>query len=373
MTAAPPRRLDPCPCGSGRRYRDCHGALASGVVSPEAAALSDRGLQLQAQMRIDEAIDSFERALALAPAFAEAHFNLALALLLRGDYARGWAEYEWRTRVRGYADYANYAFGMPRWHGEPLAGREILVHAEQGHGDTIQFSRFVQRYAGQGAQVDVFCHAPLVSLLARVPGVRRAMANLAERPRHDFHAPVIDLAAQCLPAPDAVHWTGPYLAPLPERVAEFAPVLERAPRPRIGIAWKGSPRHANDRNRSLQPDDAAALMSGAATFVNLQVEAQPLAASARHIDLGARIRDWDDTAAILHFLDAIVTVDTALAHLAGAMGKPVTTLLPFSPDWRWGVSGERTRWYPTMRLLRQEVAGNWGSVIRRAIATFPVH
>jgi hypothetical protein len=317
-------------------------------------------------MDLDGALADYETAIERAPALFDAHFNRGQLLLMRGDYARGWAEYEWRTRAPGYADYANFAFGMPRWHGEDLAGRRLLVHAEQGQGDTIQFARFIAPLAARGATIDLFCHPPLTSLLARVAGVRAALGNLRERPTHDFHAPIIDVAAAQLPDAGAAHWFGPYISPLAERVERLAARLAGAPRPLVGIAWKGSPRHVNDRNRSLPPEAARQLLGPGLTSVNLQLGEPALDGSM--VDAARDIADWDDTAAWVSLLDHVITVDTALAHLAGAMGKPVTLLVPFTPDWRWRAHGEATPWYPTMHLARQSRRGDWSAPIAAARA-----
>jgi tetratricopeptide (TPR) repeat protein len=401
MNSPQPRRLDPCPCGSGKRYKDCHGSLARPAPSAppagydEALALRNagdvdaalarveralaqagssatlhnlRGLLCQDRMELDRAHAAFDAALALDPAYAEAHVNRGLLLLLEGDLARGFEEFAWRTRAAGYADYANFPFGMPRWKGEDLAGRSILVHAEQGQGDTLQFARFLAPLAQAGAAIDVFCHPPLATLMARMPGVRRAMSELRERPTQDYHAPILDIAQAHLSRPGAQRWLGARADALPERLAKFTD-LDAAQRPRIGIAWKGSPRHANDRNRSLTRALAQRLVRGSGTFVNLQLDEAPLAATM--VDATARIDDWDDTAAALARIDLLVTVDTAIAHLAGAMGRPVVLLLPFSPDWRWGTLGETTPWYPSMTLVRQPARGAWDTAIDAAIARYP--
>ena len=397
MSAVPPRRLDPCPCGSGRRYKDCHGSLRSAAPRPappgfaealalrgegrcaEALALLDehlahgapaalllnlRGLVRQDAMDLDGALADFDAALALDPDLVEAHYNRGQVLLLHGDYERGWPEYAWRTRAPGYADYANFAFGMPRWRGEELAGRRILVHAEQGQGDTIQFARFLAPLARSGAAVDLFCHPPLVSLMARMEGVRAAMSELGERPAHDYHATIMDVGIAQLGERGAPHWFGPYVAPLPSRLERFAAMLNARARPLVGIAWKGSPRHANDRNRSLTPEQARALVAPAGSYVNLQL-GEPALHPAM-VDAARDIADWDDTVAVIAALDRVVCVDTAVAHVAGAMGKPVDVLLPFSPDWRWGAAGGQTPWYPTMRLLRQSRPGDWTVPIAQA-------
>jgi hypothetical protein len=391
-----PRRNDPCPCGSGKRYKHCHGSLATdpriaraaqlraaGDLEAALAALREflaaipdfapahdfDGLMRHESMDLDGAIRGFQRAIAIDPDYADPHFNLALVLLSQGDYANGWREYDWRWRRPGAGDYGNFSFGMPRWRGEPLAGKRILVHAEQGEGDTIQFARFLTPLANQAAGVDVFCQPSLVSILARIPGVGAVLDTLETRPDHDYHAPIIDLAAHFVPRLDAPHWTAPYVAASPGRTRSWARDLEAAPGLRVGVAWKGSPKHVNDRHRSLTPELGARLGAEIAgiTWVNLQA-GEPPPRGAAWLDAGTRIRDWEDTAAIVDALDLVVSVDTAVAHLAGAMGKPVWTLIPYMPDWRWGISGSQTRWYPTMTLLRQPRRGDWASVLEEARA-----
>jgi hypothetical protein len=343
-------------------------------ILDEAAAADPRDARvanLQGVLRMElhdlaGARASFDRAIASSPDLADAHFNLGLLLLAMGDYPQGWREYAWRTRRPGYGDYANYAFGIPRWRGESLQGKRILVHAEQGLGDTIQCARFLSRLARDGAEVDFFCQPPLAPLMQRVPGVRRALPTLAERPTQDFHAPIIDVAAHYLPSVDAPHWDGPYLSPLPERLAEWREFYAGAKRPLVGLAWKGNAKFVNDRMRSLTAGEAEALTRSAphVTFVNLQPGEPPPADG--WLDAGARIRDWDDTVALIDSLDLVIGVDTAVVHVAGAMGRPVWTLRSYSPDWRWGVGVEETRWYPSMRILWQDRPGSWRSVLEEA-------
>ena len=383
-----PRRLDPCPCGSGRRYKDCHGGLshesalarmlderrrghraaARAILQPLLDAMPDlpSAWNNDGLLRMDEgdregAKRSLRRAIELSPDLAVAHFNLGTLLLLEGDYAAGWAEYAWRTRVPGYADYANHPFGIPRWQGEALAGRSILVHGEQGFGDTLQFARFIPRLAGEGATVDVFCQPSLVRLMEGIRGVRRATANLVERPTQDFHAPIVDLGAHYLPSAGAPRWDSPYIAAAPDLAKRHAAAMEGVPPPRVGYVWKGSVKHPGDQYRSLTRPQAALLTAGS-RGVDLQFDdAEPLSALLHKPALPA---DWAETAALVSGLDLLVTVDTAMAHLAGAMGKEVWILLPFAPDWRWGTSGAGTPWYPSMRLFRQPATDDWDSVIR---------
>lgn len=362
MQARTPRRLDPCPCGSGRRYKDCHGRLVDGREA-QAQALDARALQEHAALRLDEAERLFRAALEAAPASPRIHAHLGMLLLLQGRYEEGWKEYAWRAQIPGPANFAAHDFGMPRWRGEPLAGKRVLLHAEQGLGDTMQFARFIRPLAREGAQVDLFCHAPLASLLARVEGVHAAMSELLERPTHDFHAPLGDLVARYVPSPDAAHWTGSYLSPLPERLAAWREHLAGIEAPRVGLVLRGNPLHVDDRRRSVPTALWTRFAARRGTFVNLQVDT-PLPTA---LALPAPIADWDDTAAIVAALDAVLCVDTSVAHLAGAMGKPVLVMLAYCPDWRWGLAGERTPWYPSMRLLRQPRPGDWAPVIEAAL------
>jgi len=395
--SASPKRNDPCPCGSGKRYKHCHGDLtalpsdsrvdqaletrvrgdlpkalemldAAIVETPDAArAYHLRGIVRQELRDLAGAEADLRKSIALLPSFAEAHFALGILLLVTRRYAEAWPEYEWRTRQADYKDYANYPFGIPRWRGESLAGKRLLVHAEQGLGDTIQCARFLPLAARECSRVDVWCFPPLVPVMQRVKGVGTAYATLDERPTHDFHAPIIDLAAHYLPTAESPHWLGPYLSPLEERVAKWAPQLASVARPLVGFVWKGSALFANDRQRSLTPDLAVALSKGApgAAFVNLQF-GEPPPAGAGWIDAGSRLTDWEDTLAVMSHLDLVIAVDTSIVHAAGAMGKPVWVLRPFYPDWRWGISGESSPWYPSATLLQQPAPGNWESVVKEA-------
>ena len=389
-------RNSPCPCGSGKRYKNCHGALAidprleraqalrltgdfRGTLALLEAALAEtpdspallnaKGFAHQELVELDQAEKSYRRAIALSPDYAHCHFNLGLLLLTQGRYDEGWQEYAWRTRRPNYSDWADFQFGMPRWAGEPLAGRRVLVHAEQGLGDTIQCARFLEPLAREADEVDVFCHPPIEALMQRMRGVHRAYGTLHERPTHHFHMPIMDVAAHFLPTADTPHWTGRYLDALPERVDRWGNAFAGEKRPLVGFVWKGNPQHPNDWMRSLTPQLAAGFTRQVpgVRFVNLQF-GEPPPAGADWLDFGARIADWDDTLAILHHLDLVVAVDTSVAHAAGAMERPVWLLRHLAPEWRWGLAAGKTRWYPTMEVFPQPSHGDWQGLLAAVAA-----
>jgi len=334
-----------------------------------ATAWNNLGLAWQAMNRLSDAVAAFRRALALSPAFAQAHWNLALALLAQGEYAEGFREYEWRLRLSELGGRAP-RLTVPRWQGEDLRGKTLLLTAEQGIGDALQFVRFASRLAECGARVIVQARGELRELLATGPGVAATIGGDADVSSFDFELPLLSLPHRLgFAMPDA-DVTPRYLQSDPARRATLAPMLARAGPPikRIGIAWAGAPHHRNDRRRSLPLSALAPLFSlpgtrwhslqkGPATSQLAQVrearDVVPLAADA----------DFAHTAALVDLLDTIVTVDTSIAHLAGALGKPSCVLLPFAPDWRWGIAGDRTPWYPTARLFRQPSVGDWTSVV----------
>lgn len=340
------------------------------AIAPDFAnAQLNRGKALMQLNRCDEAVAAFDAALKLRKDFADAHFNKALALLTCGDYARGFAEYERRWRRTGMPPPKSR--GKPLWLGEyPLTRKTVLLHAEQGLGDTIQFARYVPPIAASGAKAVLEVPAELQSLMGRLDGVAAVVARGEEAPPFDVHCPLgslplamrTDLAT--VPAPI------PYLSAAADKIAQWSARLEALPRPRVAIAWSGNPSHDNDRNRSIAFARLAPLFAASASFVSIQhdlraEDAAALAAVPRVTHVGAALADFGDTAAVLALCDVVIAVDTAAAHLAGAMGRPVWVLVPFAPDWRWGREGETTPWYPTARLFRQPAPGDWDNVIAR--------
>jgi tetratricopeptide (TPR) repeat protein len=339
------------------------------IAPDHVKAWNNRGLALQALNRFDDALTSYCKALELQKDYADAHFNQALALLTIGDFRRGFAEYEWRWRRTGMPAHGR---GRPLWLGEyPLGGRTILLHAEQGLGDTIQFARYVPLLARTGAKVVLEVQPQLQALLGQIEGVCAVAARGEPLPSFDVHCPLGSLPLVLKTEPATIPAEVPYLRADDARIAKWRPRLEALGRPRIAVAWSGNVQHMNDRNRSIPLSALAPLWSvGSVRFLAVQRDlrsgdAELLAAEPRVTHVGAELEDFADTAAVLALVDLVITVDTSVAHLAGAIGRPVWILVPFSPDWRWTLSGETSGWYPTARLFRQPSLGDWDSVLER--------
>lgn len=293
--------------------------------------------------------DVLDAALARHPGVAELRYNRALALLLLGRWSEGFADYEARWDASGFPS-PRRDFGLPAWDGAPAPGATLLLHWEQGLGDTIQFSRYVPRARQRVGRVVLLGQAPLLRLLDGL-GADTVLAEGEALPRCDLHAPLLSLP----------HVLGlgpvPPLPPPPSRAA--------AAPPQVGLVWAGNPRHGNDRNRSLPPGALAPLreLPGIA-LCNLQLG--PRRSELPGPDFAPR--DFAETAAIVARLDLVIAVDTALAHLAATLGVETWLLLPFAPDWRWGQTGESTPWYPSMRLFRQRSPGRWNQPMAAIVA-----
>jgi len=330
-----------------------------------------RGAARQALNQQHEALADFDRAIALDKSNADAHHNAALARLTLGDYRRGFEQYEWRWQRSGMP-VRRRNFGKPLWLGEyPLARKRILVAAEQGLGDCIQFARYVPMLAGSGATVVLEAPPPLLSLLARLDGVADVVARGDPLPAFDVYCPAGSLPRALRTEVSTIPAAIPYLHASGERIASWRERIERLPTPRIAVVWSGSADHANDRNRSIALRQMAPLLALNAGFVSLQrdlrpTDAEELARQPALTHIGDTLADFDDTAAVLAVVDLVVTVDTSVAHLAGALGLPTFVLVPFCPDWRWMLARADSPWYPTVRLFRQPAVGDWESVIARA-------
>lgn len=336
-------------------------------------AHTNRAIVLQNLGRFREAIGSHDRAIALKPQSAEAHFNASLCHLTLGDFTRGWAEYEWRWKQESFAADRR-VFAEPLWTGkETLKNKTILLHSEQGLGDTLQFCRYAGLLKSLGAEVILEVQRPLAKLLKEVDGVADCLARGEPLPIFDYHCPFLSLPKAfgtdiaTIPLP-----TG-YLKAPSNTLDEWRIKLGEKTRPRIGLVWSGRPGHSNDVNRSIPLADFTGILNEGADYVSLQQEvreADRVALQSRHDirHLGDDLTDFCDTAALCELLDLIVTVDTSVAHLAGAMAKPVWVLLPFVPDWRWLLHREDSPWYASARLFRQDGSRLWGPVIADAQA-----
>lgn len=351
-----------------------------------AKAHNNRGMDLLELGRVEEALASFERSLQFQADNAEAHMNRGVALLLLGRLAEGWPDYDWRTRCKGYPETP---LDLPLWDGYDLKGKTILLTSEQGLGDTIQFIRYAPLVKERGATVVATCPLLLYPLLAGTPNT--GIDQLVPKLPHVANLATVQVLLPSLPGMfhptlDTVLARVPYLAADPARVAFWRQELAAYEGLKIGIAWKGSPANPRDRWRTVPLMQFAPLaqVKGIHLF-SLQVgpgreELDALADRFTVTDLGGRFdtSSFIDAAAAVKNLDLIITVDTALAHLAGALAVPVWVALPFAPDWRWMLHREDSSWYPTMRLFRQRQRGNWQQVferiageLRRMVASSP--
>lgn len=341
-------------------------------------AASNRGNALMDMGRLDDALRAHQTAVERSPESAGALYNLALTRLRLGDWERGWVDYEARWHFREVYRGPR-RFDQPRWRGEHLEGRRVLLHAEQGLGDTIQFCRYVTMVASRGGMPILQVQTPIARLMASLPPVRAGLAQVAllgqTPPAFDLECPLISLPAAFGATVETVPWSGAYLGADQEiadqKRAEF-PSFGRSLR--VGLAWAGNPRYKADSQRSMHLKTLLPLIhTPGVTWISLQKGP----AAEQLISLPSDVLIWDgcgldrdlaDAAALVATLDLVITTDTCIAHLAGAMGKPVWILLPHLADWRWMEGTEATPWYPTAHLLRQKAPGDWAGVVERAIS-----
>jgi Tfp pilus assembly protein PilF len=336
---------------------------------------SNLGMTLASAGREEEAESHYRQALALDPAHRKAAFNLAYLLLRQGRWEEGWQ----RLDARDWIDVLQRHIGLPRWQGESLAGRRILVGVEGGHGDMIQFGRYCALLQEAGAaRVGVLCQPALVALFAGLRGADEAIdLNRAVVPG-DWDCWVAPLSLPLLFATRVDHVPAalPYIVPDSARGARLAPLLEAAPGElKVGLVWKGNPRHENDAARSLPALSVLAPLAAVAGVCWFSLQKGEDGTGFPAVDLAPALADFADTAALIAGLDLVITVDTAVAHLAGALGKPCWVLLPdYLPDWRWLTGRGDTPWYPgTMRLFRQGPGEGWETVVKEiAVALNPV-
>ncbi|MBT3368559.1 MAG: tetratricopeptide repeat protein [Nitrospina sp.] len=335
-----------------------------------AGALNNLALVLKAMGRIDEAIRHFREALRLKPGLAEAHWNLSLALLINGQFEEGWKEHEWRFRRGKKSTIYPHRFGIPLWDGSAFTGKRLFVHSEQGFGDTLQFIRYLPMVKRLGGTVIFETFGALLGILNGFPGVDELVEISPDR-RHvencDYYVPLMSLPMVFTRDIPTIPSNIPYIFADPVKVEQWKNRINKKGC-KIGIVWAGKPAHENDGKRScdLKHFSPLAEIPGIELY-GLQKggaarQAETLAGMRRIINFDRELKDFSATAAAIENLDLVISVDTALVHLAGAMGKPVWTLLPYAPDWRWLLEREDSPWYPTMRLFRQPLRGDWGTV-----------
>ncbi len=327
------------------------------------------GNVLQDQCDLAAALDHYDAALKLNPELVSARYGRAATLLALGRFEEGWREYEWRVHLGGAS--APRAAVRARWDGiHDLTGKRVVLYAEQGFGDAIQFVRYASRVAARGAEVIVECQPALHALFRTVAGVSEVIRP-GEIMSADYEIPLMSLPLAFQTAAGSIPAMVPYLEADAEAARHWRDKFQECGDGlKVGLAWSGNPTHAGDRKRSLPPQYLSDLTRIAGcTFVSLQKGEGAMDAATRArrgIDLhdfSAELGDFRDTAACISALDAVVSVDTAVAHLAGALARPVFVALPFAADWRWLAHGDTTPWYPTMRLIRQPAAGDWRFVV----------
>jgi Tfp pilus assembly protein PilF len=332
-------------------------------------AHNNLALLLQESSRWAEALGHYDQAIASNPNFADAQFNRALNLLFQGDFAKGWVAHEWRWKsAQRLGIGAERQFRQPLWLGEEsIESKRLLLHSEAGLGDTMQFARYATLCADRGATVILEAPQPLIEVFSTLKGVSELIPKGASLPSFDLHCPLMSLplsfrtTLQTIPAPAG------YLHADQDKVAHWQSVLGKRTRPRIGLAWRGNPSNPIDARRSFSLADWARHLPLEYDYFRLQTRVTD--ADQQVLDSTDAIFSFDDeqldfanTAALCECLDLVISVDTSIAHLCGALGVRTWVLLPFIPDWRWMRDRNDTPWYPTMKLYRQKNAGQWEDV-----------
>jgi lipoprotein NlpI len=331
-----------------------------------AAAHRNRGAALYRLNRPREAIDSYQQAIRIDPGDAEARYQQSLAMLLLGDFDAGWRAFEWRKRRPGRRA-GTVPAGVEWREGADISGATVLVYAEEGFGDTIQSCGFIPMLRSRCAGVILQVQPELKSLLAASLTMATVLSAEEQPPAFDVHCAVMSLPLLLVVGPDGFS-ESPYLRADTERLSRWRTRLGPGEKPRVGVAWSGAAYHPDDRNRSIELERLRPLLSPKVDWVCLQNHVRPGDAdglqSLDHLAFhGEAVTDFSDTAALIELMNLVICVDTSVAHLAAAMGKPVWILLPFSPDWRWGLDRTDSPWRPSARLFRQPAPGDWESVL----------
>ena len=337
-------------------------------------ALLNRGNALSELRRFGEALASYDRALTLRPDYAEAHLNEALTRLLVGEFEDGWEKHEWRWETKQHRS-ARRGFTQPLWTGrENIADKAVLLHAEQGLGDTIQFCRYVPLVAERAARVILEVQRPLHELMSTLCGATQILSRGDPLPDFDMHCPLLSLPLAFGTRFESIPSTTPYLHTPTHTLRHWTTRLGSPDRPRVGICWAGSPNFKGDLSRSIGLSPMLPLLANTdVQFFGLQKDLRAgdteiLRRNPQITHLGDEIETFSDTAAVISSMDLVISSDTSVVHLAGALGKPIWILLQCVPDWRWLLDREDSPWYPTARLFRQDETRDWDSVIARVRA-----
>ena len=352
----------------GEALADHNRAIA---INPDyAEAYTNRGLVLHQLRQWDAAIADYDKAISINPDSAEAYWNKSLILLLLEDYANGWKMYEWRWKVEKFAPDKRRA-PLTFWNGmESVSGKTILLYSEQGFGDTIQFCRYVKKVAELGSKVILAVEQPLIGLLMQLDCVADFVVKGDSLPGFDFHCPLMSLPLAFKTTLETIPSPSGYLSADKDKVAEWAVRLGEKTKPRIGLAWSGNTGHKHDKARSIALSELLDSLPSDVHYVSLQKELREL--DRLHLDsatnivhYGDDLKDFADTSALCELMDVVISVDTAVAHLSAAMGKPTWIMVPFCPDWRWMLDRNDSPWYDSVKLYRQEKREDWQSVLLR--------
>jgi Tfp pilus assembly protein PilF len=349
-------------------------AKAVELAPDDAEMRNNLGIALKDANRVDEALVAFDQALALQPEFAGAHMNKGMALLVTGQFTEGWKEYRWRFSAMTPRRSKEAGEGaLPHWDGSNFSGQTLLVEMEQGIGDAIQFIRYLPMVKALGGRVVLACHSILHRLIADCPGADEVTVDarsIVSRVRPDFRVSLLDLPGLFGTRVDNIPDRVPYIRADPALAEDWRKRITQKGF-HVGLCWAGRPEHRNDHNRSMLLSAFAPLARVAdMRFYSLQkgaaaAQVQQPPAGIPLMDVSAQLNDFADTAALVSNLDLVISVDTAVAHLAGALARPVWMLVPYAPDWRWLLGRDDTPWYPTMRLFRQPRIGDWDTVMEQ--------
>ena len=345
----------------------CDKAIA---LKPDLAiAYYNRGNALQDLKRPEEALSSYDKAIALKPDLVEANWNKSLCLLVLGRFEQGWRLYEWRKKRD--EPVATRTFPQPLWLGEQdIAGKTLFIWWEQGFGDTIEFCRYGKLAEARGAKVIMSVQRPLRELVKQISPTIEFIGEDEVPSEFDFHCPLLSLPLAFGTTLATIPVQQSYLKADDELRARWAARLPPKTKPRIGFVWSRKAEHKNDHNRTIELRQLLPILGAEADWISLQNEIREkdlavLREFGRIAYFGAELRDFSDTAALLDLMDLVISVDTSVAHLAGAMGKPVWVLLPYKPDWRWPPDRDDSPWYPSARQFRQQQLGDWSGIIDR--------